>query len=521
MTSAYRMTRLLFPVALLLIAAGCGGPIHLEKATGREYTLRHPGASVNSPTDDFAPQLSPDGATLFLTSKRVTPVEDNEYDKLFIARRGEDGWSNAERLNTGQRGELREGSVCFDADRGELYFAQCYRPDGLGECDIYRASYDSTGWHGARNLGPPVNSVEWDCHPSVSRDGSALYFASERHGGHGGSDVWVASRRGDGSWGAPVNLGETVNTPGDEKTPFIAEDGVTLYFASNEYPGYGGYDIFKTVRGAKGWSAPVNVGRPINSTEDDLFFVATVSRDTMMVTSNRAGSLGGFDVFEIIREPEPPPPPKAEPLIVQVTVRNAFTLKPLDAIVTFTEAGGEELTHRAGADGMVRQEIAPLREIAVTASHPGFLSAAETFFYPANETGLRERQMLLTPYSEDEKKIYAFTVEFDFDFFNIRPEEEKHLDSAAVLLTQFPNSTVIVSGHTDSLGTDAYNLTLGYNRAREVSEYVARYLLEHQVRLQRPVEVRTYGESQPVASNETEEGRQRNRRVEIAIVRHE
>jgi outer membrane protein OmpA-like peptidoglycan-associated protein len=278
----------------------------------------------------------------------------------------------------------------------------------------------------------------------------------------------------------------------------------------------------------------VNVGRPINSPDDDIFFAATHSRDTMMVASDRGGTLGGFDIFEIIREPEPPPPPRTEPLIVQVTVRNAFTREPVDAVVTIaaattdreeedTASGAvpDELTRRAGKDGTVRQEIAPLREYTVSATHPGFLNAADTFFYPKGEHGLRERQLLLTPFTEEEQRIYAFTVEFDFDFFNIRPEERKHLDSVVVLLTQFPVSTVVVSGHTDSVGNDAYNMALGYNRAREVSEYVARYLAERSVRLRKPIEVRTYGESQPVAPNETEEGRQRNRRVEIALIRHE
>jgi outer membrane protein OmpA-like peptidoglycan-associated protein len=317
-----------------------------------------------------------------------------------------------------------------------------------------------------------------------------------------------------------VNLGEPINTRGEEKTPFISKDGTTLYFASDELPGYGGYDLFKSVRGPDGWSPPVNLGRPINSSGDDMFFTESASRDTVYIASNRDGGYGNLDIYMIYTQAPPPPPPEPEPLVLRYTIRNAFTMEPLAASVGINADAEQESDLRAGVDGKVERRITPGKEYAVVATHPGFLNGMETVFYPLDETGLKERQLLLVPFSEEERTIYSFVVEFDFDLFNIRPEERKHLDSAAVLLTQFPHSTVVVSGHTDSMGTDIYNIKLGYNRAKQVSEYVVKYLKEKKVTLKNPMEIRTYGETQPIATNSTDEGRQRNRRVAIAIVRN-
>ncbi|MBN1448994.1 MAG: OmpA family protein, partial [Bacteroidetes bacterium] len=172
------------------------------------------------------------------------------------------------------------------------------------------------------------------------------------------------------------------------------------------------------------------------------------------------------------------------------------------------------------------------REYTVSASHPGYMNAVENFRSGGIEEVRRaateeadrivlDHEITLIPITEEERKIYAFTVEFDFDLFDIRPEEERKLDSVAVLLELYPNSTVVISGHTDSVGTDMYNIRLGYNRAKQVSTYVETWLRRKNVRLQNDMEIRTYGETEPIAPNSTEEGRQRNRRVEIALVRNE
>lgn len=485
--------------------------------------LVHPGPEINSTEDDYAPAFTPDGARLYFTSKRPVRGSSDGHDRLFSSVPGAGTWTPAESVPGAQAADASAGSAAPQSGGERVYFVKCYEADGQGDCDLYEAAIENGRWVNTRNLGAGINGPDWDSHPSATADGSTLYFASERRGGVGQSDIWCTRKNPDGTWSAPVNLGEVVNTTGDEKTPAISADGTTLYFASNKHEGYGGYDLFRTERRGSAWSAPVNLGRPVNSDDDDLFYTTTASGDTVLFASDRDGGAGGFDLYAMVRRiaPPPPPPPVVEPLVVRYTVKNAFTLAPVAATITMTGDGGMEKRMDADREGRASSEIEGGREYSVTASARGYISEVESFLYPAGVTGTKDRTLILTPVSEEEKKIYAFVVEFDFNYSNIRPEERVHLDSAAALLTQFPNSTVIASGHTDSVGTLGYNLTLGYNRAKEVGTYVERYLIDKLVKLRRPIETRTYGEEQPIAPNSTEEGRQRNRRVEIAIVRHE
>jgi len=514
---------LLLAVTTIACLPGCSSFQPTGKVD-KEIRLLHLGTEINSPADDYAPLLVNSGRTLFFTSNREVGRESDTRDKLFVSERTDTRWQDASRVQTSLKREGSEGAVSVDQRNNHVYFGQCYQPDGIGDCDLYVADLEGSQWTRVRNAGNTLNSNEWDAHPSITADGNTLFFASERYGGKGGSDIWVATLKNDGTWTVPVNLGEPINTSSDEKTPFISADGTMLTFASDGHRSMGGYDLFESKRNGKGWSIPRNLGVPYNSPDDDVFFTASASGDTACISSNREGSRGGFDIYEIVRiapPPPPPPPPKRQPLIVRYTLRNAFTLEPVAGTVTLATDGMDEYVQQAEADGVISAEIIPGREYTATAVKSRFMSGIETFYYTSDESGQKDRQLLLTPVFENERKIYGFVVEFDFNYFNIRPEEKKNLDSVVSLLARYPNSTVVVSGHTDSVGTDAYNIKLGYNRAKEVSTYVERYLHEQGAKLRNKLEVRTYGETEPIATNSTEEGRQRNRRVEIAIIRNE
>ncbi|MBI5648255.1 MAG: PD40 domain-containing protein [Ignavibacteriae bacterium] len=517
--SAARGLLPLLPIVLYCTVAGCGaGPSATWQKT-KEYTVRNAGTPANSEADDLAPLPSGDGGVYF-TSNRSSGDGDG-HDRLYRLAPGGAELARATAAAAGAEGE----GVLAISPGGEAVFVRCYAPGGVGDCDLVFGREEKGMITGVHNPGAPLNSQEWDSHPSLTADGTKLYFASERHGGHGGSDIWMAKKGSDGAWSAPVNLGEPVNTPGDEKAPRISAVGDTLFFSSDYLPGYGGFDIFLT-RSARGvWSTPLNLGRPFNSDEDDAF-LARGAGDTLYFCSSRDGGRGGFDLYvastrESATAAPPPVATVRAPFSVRYTARNAFTLDPIPAFVVFGADGDEEVGIRADAEGRAEARVRDGVEYRVTASHPGYASAVDSFFYPLESEGRHDRRILLTPVMEQERKIYAFVVEFDFNLFNIRPEEKRNLDSVVALLTRYPNSTVVVSGHTDSLGTEMYNIRLGYNRASEVSKYVERYLVGRMGKLRRELEVRTYGEMNPVASNTTDEGRQRNRRVEIAIYRNE
>lgn len=512
-----------FLILLSALFVSCAPDVALMDHGNRDLKVIHLPSQINSIEDDYAPVLI--GETMYFTSRRMASEGGDDYDKLYLSRLLNGTWEKPVRALPHEPIDLNEGSFTFDLSRSVVLFTQCYRKDGVGDCDIYQAELRDGKLLKLQNPGEPLNNVEWDSHPSLTQDGRVLYFSSERHGGFGGSDIWTSKRLANGQWSIPENIGQTINTSGDEKTPYISPDGNTLYFSSDSHGGFGDFDLFQSKKVNGNWTQPLNLGKPYNSRHDELFYSATPTGDTAVFSSNRTGSIGGLDIYMVVRspKPEPPPPPIVrEPLSIRYTTRNAFTLSPVETFITFTDDGGTEERIRTDEDGKTEiRRIDAGRRYFLTAERIGFLSAVDTIFYSPDAYGHHERELLLVPVREKERIIYSFVVEFDFDYFNIRPEEKRHLDSAVIVLAKFPHSVVVVTGHTDSLGTESYNLRLGWNRAKEVSTYVGKYMKEKGAKLEKPLEVRTYGEELPIASNATEEGRQRNRRVEIAIVRYD
>ena len=222
---------------LLVLAAGCASTPDAVWDGAKEYRIRNAGSQVNSAADDLAPSIAADG-TLFLTSNRPA-ADGDEHDRLYYTGPGSTMLHVLRPEGASDEGE----GVLTAGESFEAAFVRCYASGGVGDCDIYLARLQQERLADVRNPGFPFNSPEWDSHPSLTADGAAIYFASERFGGIGGSDIWMSKRGGDGSWSAPVNLGRTINTPGDEKAPRISSGGDTLVFSSDYHDGYGGFDL--------------------------------------------------------------------------------------------------------------------------------------------------------------------------------------------------------------------------------------------------------------------------------------
>ncbi|MDX9759840.1 MAG: OmpA family protein [Bacteroidota bacterium] len=515
------------PLLLLSLLTACTSLYETGGDQRAEWSVV-PVSAANGDADDIAPVATHAG--LYFTSNRE--LADEELDRMYLLPAGAEHRADVRHVRASGT-DIRAGALAFQfGDTPRLLCVECYRDDAIGDCDLVegRLSSDGLTIEEMHLLDTAVNSIEWDHHPTLSADGATLVFASERYGGRGGSDLWMSTRR-DGRWSTPVNLGARINTTGNEITPCLSPDGETLYFASDALPGRGGFDIHMAKRQGGGWSEPRPLGLPFNSNDDDIFFSGTLERDTVYLASNRPGGSGGFDILRVTRNvapPPPPPPPKEKPLVLRVRARNSYTRAAIPAHVSISAADDRVL---AEGTETVESRLDPSQSYTVTGELSGFMTGVETIRFDdtaemtrlSRDEGTRmvvDHDLLLLPVVEEERKIYAFTVEFDFNLFNIRPEEERKLDSVVILLARYPQSTVVFSGHTDSVGTANYNIKLGYNRAREVSRYVLDWLREKGAVLRNTAEIRTFGETEPVAPNSTEEGRQRNRRVEIAIVRN-
>jgi outer membrane protein OmpA-like peptidoglycan-associated protein len=265
---------------------------------------------LNSLSDDATTFVSPADGSIYFTSSR------SGKQVLYVAKRlpASDAkdhtahWSAPE-VYAALPEMQNISSLSIAADGVTAVLGICNRPDGVMQsCDIYQGQIIDGKLDNLTSLGAPINTEWWEAQPCISQDGQLLFFASDRKGGHGGSDIYMCSKSVDGKWGAPVNL--SFNTGGNEMSPFIASDNQTLYFASDHLPGgMGGFDIYVTHRqGENEWTEPKNLGPAINSKNDDLFFCVPQNEDAVYFSSDRAGGEGGYDLYRVYVQPKPPQP---------------------------------------------------------------------------------------------------------------------------------------------------------------------------------------------------------------------
>ena len=275
----------------------------LEKDIFKDVAMRNLGPTVNSKMDDCFPYLSNDESWMFYTRFGKLSGDEKLMHSTFSPKTG---WAKGEPLLTKSiNSDFNQGMGKATRDERKMYFPGCNRDDILGKCDIFMANMENGEIKDIFKLSGEANSDSWDSQPSINCEGKSLYFVSDRKGGYGGTDIWVSHQEADGAWGEAINLGPKINTEGDEESPFIADDNVTLYFASNGHPGYGDQDIFFTRKSSTGeWSQPLNLGRPVNSTMREISFFMNARGNKGYIASNREGGEGGLDIYQFDLPPK-------------------------------------------------------------------------------------------------------------------------------------------------------------------------------------------------------------------------
>ena len=478
------------------------------------------GAAINSEHDEYAPTLTADEQTLIFTRKK--PREDRnymqlgrEYEDFYVSYRVDGEWQPAVNLGPPINTQYNEGAQSISADGMHLYFTACNRPDGMGSCDIYYARRMGDGWSRPVNLGHPVNTSSWDSQPSISPDGRTLYFVSNRAGNFGRMDIWMSVRGNDGKWSEPLNLGPVINTRGREMSPFIHPDNRTLFFASDGHPGMGGMDLFYTTRGEDGkWQKPVNLGYPINTYADEISLVVGALGREAYFASEIPGGEGGSDLyfFELYEE--------ARPQMVTYMkgyVFDAITNQRLRAAFELIDLESEEMLVQSFSSEVNGEFLIPIpvrRNLALNVWREGYLFFSENFAFDDVRTGVDPHiyDVPLQPIREGESVVLR-NVFFEFDSHELLPESKVELRRLYNFLEQNPNIKIEISGHTDSTGSFSYNKALSENRALSVYNFLVEQGIE-KTRLS----YAGYADTKPVATNETEEGRAKNRRTEFSII---
>ncbi len=496
------------------------------------------GENINTAYDEYWPTLTADEQMLIFTRlipKDLVDYSEDEYIKddkrldngqelppemrnvqedFYISYKDNGQWTKA--VNAGKKINTagNEGAQTITADGRTMYFTACNRADGKGRCDIYMSEKIGNEWSVPVNIGAPVNTSHWEAQPSISPDGETLYFISNRPDGVGQKDIWKSERLPDGRWSKPENLGRKINTPGEEQSPFIHHDNKTLYFSSEGLIGMGGFDLFKTTKNEDGsWSDPVNLGYPINTVYHEVGLIVNAAGDRAFFASDRLSN-SGRDLFEFKLYDEIRPNPVS---YFKGIVFDADTDTKLEAQFELINLDKNEIVMEAKSDKVTGEFLVCIptdNDYALNVSKEGYLFYSDNFslkgIFEITDPFIKD--IALNPIKPGEKIILR-NIFYATDSYELMDKSIAELDKLTKFLENNPALKIEISGHTDNVGTNAYNLELSEKRAKSVVNYLTSKGISGD-----RLTYKGYGEEQPVDTNDTEEGRANNRRTEIKVL---
>lgn len=479
-------------------------------------TLRPPhgvllniGEWVNSEKADYGPTIGNLDSILLFTSKRnhhIRSLERNYDEDIFFTLKVNDVWMEAEEfrnINT----LYNEGSACLTNDGRTLYFSRCNSPDSQGNCDLFIAELkpDST-WGNARNLGPAINSSAWDSHPSLSHSGDTLFFASDRLGGFGMSDIYYAVKNADGTWQTAKNIGPVINTRLSEVSPFLHHKFNVLYFSSNGQPlSFGDFDIYKSYLNGTVWGEPKNVGPLVNGAGSEYYFTMDSQSKYLYYARSAEDDINNLDLNSF------PVPMEAQPEAIarlRGSLTNSETGEPFKGIVSVIDLdhGIEVAPKFLRPDGSFDFSLINKRNYLLIIQGDDYFRIEEIFFLDGDMEIHRETEPIAS-------KIAFQSLEFENGKADILPDMHKDLSKVANFMIDHPQFTVTISGHTDSQGREEANLKLSQARADAIMVYL---INEFKIDPSR-ISAAGYGSSQPIVEEKTDDDRRLNRRVEFEI----
>lgn len=473
-----------------------------------------PVKDISTADPEYLPYISPDNEMAFFTRrfemKDRNMLTAQSVEKFMIARLQANG--------TFDRGKPmddpfnksysnNEGGASITIDNKHLYFTV----NTKGNFDICTSDFVDGKWSEIKNLGLNINDPkQWDSQPSISADGNTLYFASARDS-MSGIDIYKSVKDENGNWKKAVKLGAPINTNGNDKSPFIHSDSHTLYFSSDSLPGMGGFDIYRCHMDSTGrWEKPVNLGYPINTEADEVGFFVSTDGKTGYFASNKLNT-GGFDIYSFELYPDARP----EKVYFQKGDLNGTeNVKPVAATFEVKDAVTKKLT-KISVDS-ISGEYAFIvnfdHDLVVSIKKEGF--AFESQYVSAKDTsnvGVKKKDI-------DLKKLEVggqYTINdilFSSNSYELNDTIKAVLDEFTDYLRLNPGLKVAIQGHTDNVGNPQDNMILSENRAKAVYNY----LVSGKINAAR-LTYKGYGETKPIASNATEEGRAKNRRTVFVV----
>lgn len=475
------------------------------------------GTGINTIGLEYLPTLTADGHWLIYTSEQAN-------ENILVSRRKKDNtWTKGESIGNAINTPMNEGMAKFTVCGRTVYFSACAWENVKGGCDVYQADFDTQDDFGVVDNVQPVkglNSDQWDSQPAISCDGTTMYFTSNREGGQGGTDIWISTLAPDGIWTIPVNAGPTINSKGDEEAPYIAPDGITLYFSSDGHPGLGEADIFRTLKTETGWSTPLNLGQSINTPFREAGISISPEGDIAYFASARPGGVGGLDIYRVglYREIAP----KVENVMLDGYVYDAQSKEPVEGVRVKVGKSGEKkiilTTDKDGRFFICLPNRASYSYITDKKGYQTFIGAE--YFKRTKDEPTKRVDIFLTPTlgAETDEPPVATTapktrirknlsVYFGSGKYDLSEVQKEQIRKLIMQFDEPDKIKIKITGFADDVGNKEFNLSLSEKRASIVAQFAEV--------LEVPRSQITYDGKGIVQSNMPQH---QKRRVEIIIV---
>jgi len=505
------------------------------------------GPVVNSKYREYAAVISADESVMIFTSRRdnstgkAIAADGMFFEDIYSTTRQNNVWTPPVNLGPPVNTKEHDATIALSPDGQKLFI---YTDENAG--DILISSLEGEKWSKPESAGGnAINTSASEVHACFSYDEKSIYFVSNKEDDNlGGFDIYVTRKNEKGQWTKAENLGPVINTPYDEEAVYLHPDGKTMYFSSKGHKTMGNYDIFRTVFENGRWSEPENVGYPINSADKDVFFVVSASGKHGYYSSARMDAIGETDIYKItllgpeketvmntvdqlllsrtIVERESVIEPKLDRkyssnvTILKGTVTDALSKEPVNAVIVITDNEKNEVVSSFQSNSKTGKYLVSLpsgRNYGIAVTLEGYLFYSENVDLPESKAYQEiEKDIALNKF-EVGQKIVLRNIFYDFDKSTLRNQSISELERFVKVLEVNGSMRIEISSHTDNVGSQAYNEKLSTARALSVVEY----LLKKGIKKDR-IEFKGYSFTQPIAPNDTDQGRQLNRRTEFKIL---
>lgn len=515
----------------------CESGIKLSAKPSR-HAITNLGKLINTPYEEYTPLISADNKKLFFTSRRPGGVgnekdSDNEFfeDIWYSVKDSKGNWKKPVNLGDPINSASHDACIALSPDGKQLFV---YNTSNGG--DIYVSDFKDNKWSKPKSIGKKINSKFKEPSLSISADNNTIFFSSDRKGGLGGLDIYFSKKNANGEWDEPVNLGPNINTPFEDDGPFISFNGKVLYFCSNGHNSMGGFDVFCSNYDEKTntWSKPINLGFPINSPDDDIFFVIAADKKTAYYASGKKGGYGEKDIFTInidtayLAPPKPKPSTKKpDPQIAKGNKNTSLILlsnfegkitdekgSPLECIISIKKYNSEEKAkdYVTKPDGSFSIPLNKGFIYSINAQKSGFmfLSHSVDLTSSISSATLKSDFKLIKP--KEGQKIILKNISYQIGKASLTKSSYHEVNLLFDYLSKNNNIKIEISGHTDNLGSKELNKQISTERAKTIYDILVKKGIN-------PNRLRYagYGSERPIASNSTADGKRKNRRTEFEI----